>query len=54
MGMLIIAYAVVWLATLGYVVRLDLRQRRLLKKLEAVEAQLASLPACPHSTSKAA
>lgn len=38
MGTWIAAYAIVFLATVGYAVRLDLRQRRLVESLDLAEA----------------
>jgi CcmD family protein len=39
MAAFLIAYLVVWLAVLGYLVRLGARQRRLEQTLEALRAQ---------------
>jgi CcmD family protein len=36
----VVAYLLVWLAVFLYVVRLDVRQRRISRKLEELEARL--------------
>jgi len=54
MGTFVTAYLIVWLAVAGYVVRLGLRQRKLLRALELLERTLPTEDEPPASTRRAA
>lgn len=48
------AYIIVWLAVAGYVVRLGLRQRHLLRSLESLEKRFAARDESETPASRAA
>jgi CcmD family protein len=54
MGTFVTAYVAVWLALTAYVVRLDMRQRRLENDLKALQSQLHEPEPAEPSTAKAA
>jgi CcmD family protein len=50
----VVAYSLVWLAVFLYVVRLDVRQRRMSRRLEELEARWEEPRASPQPQSRAA